>query len=576
VKAVPTQIRCRSHIIFAVVAAVILITLHNWRFWQQTFAVVEPASFSDALFILSLFLLLVFMHAAAMLMVPGRRSLQFIAACFFILAAVAGYFRDTFGVIIDKDMIRNVLRTDMREASDFFSLQLALYVIVLGLIPAVLVARVRLPTVGFKLQFIQRIRFMAVGFLVVALSVLATVPHYASFLREHKSVRNLLNPAEPIYAAFDYWHSTDFVDTGPVADVAGVARRTTATQDQKPLLLFLVVGETVRAQNFQLGGYGRATTPELSQQPGVFYFDNVQSCGTSTAVSLPCMLSHEGRDLFDLRQAARQTNLLDALKSAGLRVEWRENNTGSQGVAVRIKTIEYSKSWPRYVSATEPGADTQSRPHPDSDLCKNGTCFDEIMLSGLVDELANIEQDTAIIFHQLGSHGPAYWQRYPDRFEDFKPVCRTTQLGRCSREEIVNAYDNSIRYTDHNLAEQIRLLTAMSGRADSLLIYVSDHGESLGEKGLYLHGAPFFMAPAEQTRVPLLLWMSDGYRKRFGVGSDCLLAKRSEPLSHDNIYHTVVGGLGIGNQVYDAGRDIMARCRGKGAHAATPANNSRD
>jgi lipid A ethanolaminephosphotransferase len=326
------------------------------------------------------------------------------------------------------------------------------------------------------------------------------------------------------------------------------------------LLLFLVMGETARAQNFQLGGYNRATTPELSMQPGVFYFDNVRSCGTSTAVSLPCMLSHLGRGHFDLRQAARQPNLLDALKSSGFRVEWRENNTGTQGVAVRVKTIEFTSGWPRYLSSTEAGV-TQSRPHPDPALCKNGACFDEIMLSGLAEELKTIEQDTAIVFHQMGSHGPAYSQRYPDRFEDFKPVCQTTELGRCSREEIVNAYDNSIRYTDHNLAEQIRLLIAMSGQADSLLLYASDHGESLGEKGLYLHGAPYFMAPEEQTRVPLLLWMSDGFRKRFSINAGCLQDKRNEALSHDYIYHTVIGGLGFSNDLYDASRDILAKCR---------------
>lgn len=567
-KAVPSQIPCRSHVVFAVVVAVVLISLHNWRFWQQTFAVVQPASFSDALFIVSLFLLLVFVHACVGLMFPGKRALQAVAAVFFVLAAVAGYFRDTYGVIIDKDMIRNVLRTDMREASDFFSLRLVLYVVGLGLVPAFIVARVRLPTYSFRRQVVQRMRFFGIGLLVVLVTVVPSVPHYASFLREHRAVRNLLSPAEPIYAAFDYWLSTDFADAGPVADVAGPTRRTAAAPGQKPLLLFLVLGETVRAQNFQLGGYRRATTPELAQQPGVFYFDNAHSCGTSTAVSLPCMLSHLGRGRFDFRQAARQTNLLDALKGAGLGVEWRENNTGSQGVAVRIKTIQYSKGWPRYVPSKEAGAASEPGPRHD-DLCNNGTCFDEIMLSGLADELKDITQDTAIVFHQMGSHGPAYWQRYPNRFEDFKPVCQTTELGRCLREEIVNAYDNSIRYTDHNLAEQIRLLTAMSGQADSLLIYASDHGESLGEKGLYLHGAPYFMAPEEQTRVPLLLWMSDGYRKRFAVSDDCLKSKRSEALSHDNLYHTVIGGLGLANAVYDAGRDILAQCRSSRPQAAS-------
>jgi lipid A ethanolaminephosphotransferase len=565
VRAIQTQISCRSHVVFAVAVAVVLILLHNWRFWTSTFAVVQPSSFGDVLFLVSLFILLVFIHACAVLLFPGKRSMQIGAAVFFVLAAVAGYFRDSFGVIIDKDMIRNVVRTDMREASDFFSLRLLLYVLVLGLIPAVLVTRVRLPDFSFRSQTVQRLRFFGVGVLVVLLSVAPIIPHYASFLREHKNLRNLLVPAEPVYAAFDYWLSTDFADAGPVLDVAGPARRTAAAPGQKPLLLFFVIGETVRAQNFQLGGYDRPTTPELMQQPGVFYFANVRSCGTSTAVSLPCMVSHLGRGRFDVRQAARQTNLLDALKSAGFRVEWRENNTGSQGVAVRIQSIEYSKGWPRYVPSA--GGGTTSGPRRD-DLCKNGPCFDEIMLAGLADALKRITQDTAIVFHEMGSHGPAYFQRYPDRFEEFKPVCRTTELGRCTHDEIVNAYDNSIRYTDHNVAEQIRLLMALSGQADSLLIYASDHGESLGEKGLYLHGAPYFMAPDEQTRVPMLLWMSDGYRKRFAVSDDCLKSKRTEPLSHDNLYHTVIGGLGLGNQVYDAGRDIMASCRSNRAQAA--------
>jgi lipid A ethanolaminephosphotransferase len=565
VRAIPAKIPCRSHIVFAVAVAVVLISLHNWRFWSETFSVVQPSTFSDVLFLVSLFLLLVFVHACAVLLFPGRRSMQIGAAVFFLLAAATGYFRDTFGVIIDKDMIRNVVRTDLREASDFFSLRLLLYVLVFGLAPAFVVAMVRLPDYSFRSQTVQRSRFFGVGVLLMLLFVVPTIPHYASFLREHRNLRNLLIPAEPVYAAFDYWLSTDFADAGPIADVAGQARRTVKAAGQKPLLLFFVIGETVRAQNFQLGGYHRPTTPELAQQQGVFYFDNVRSCGTSTAVSLPCMVSHLGRDRFDVRHAARQTNLLDALKSAGFRVEWRENNTGSQGVAVRIQSIEYSKGWPRYVAS--PGGSAAPGPHPD-DLCKNGPCFDEIMLAGLADELKDIAQDTAIVFHQMGSHGPAYSLRYPERFEDFKPVCRTTELGRCTREEIVNAYDNSIRYTDHNLAEQIRLLTALSGRADSLLIYASDHGESLGEKGLYLHGAPSFMAPDEQTRVPMLLLMSDGYRKRFAVSGDCMTSKRSEPLSHDNLYHTVIGGLGLGNQVYDPARDIMAPCRGTRPQAA--------
>ena len=200
---------------------------------------------------------------------------------------------------------------------------------------------VRLPDFASRRQTVQRIRFFGVGLLVMLAVRGADDPPLRLVPSRAQNLRNLLIPAEPIYAAFDYWLSTDFADTGPVHDIAGPTRPNGPAPGQKPLLLFFVVGETVRAQNFQLGGYTRATTPELSQQQGVFYFDNVRSCGTSTAVSLPCMVSHLGRDRFDVRKAARQTNLLDALKSAGFRVEWRENNTGNQGVAVRIKNIEY-------------------------------------------------------------------------------------------------------------------------------------------------------------------------------------------------------------------------------------------
>ncbi len=182
------------------------------------------------------------------------------------------------------------------------------------------------------------------------------------------------------------------------------------------------------------------------------------------------------------------------------------------------------------------------------------------MLSGLAEELRGQPRDTLIVFHHMGSHGPTYWQRYPESFERFKPTCRTNELWRCTHDELINVYDNTIVYTDFVLAEQIRLMQALSDRFDSILIYVSDHGESLGERGLYLHGAPYLIAPKEQTHIPLLIWMSKGYRERIALNEDCIRSLRDHAVGHDNVYHTVLGALGLTNDVHRRELDLITPC----------------
>ena len=287
-------------------------------------------------------------------------------------------------------------------------------------------------------------------------------------------------------------------------------------------MVFLVVGETARAANFQLGGYARETNPRLSAASDLVYFDAASSCGTSTSVSVPCIFSHLGRERFD-NGGSRYLNLLDMLAQAGVDVEWRDNNAGCKGVCARVPFVEYAKSA--------------------SPLCRNGYCFDEVLMSGLARRLDAVRRDSLIVFHQIGSHGPAYSERYPAGFERFRPVCLTSELEHCSREEVVNAYDNTILYTDHILAEQIELLRSLSDRFDTLLMYVSDHGESLGEQRIYLHGMPYSFAPEVQTHVPLLIWTSAGFRQRTGLSESCLQAKARQAVSHDNVFHTVMGIL---------------------------------
>jgi lipid A ethanolaminephosphotransferase len=408
------------------------------------------------------------------------------------------------------------------------------------MLPALLVAGVRLPRRSLPCELGAIGGSVAGGIALIAVLILALSAHFATFLREHKPLRYLLAPMNVIYGSARHGLARAR-PARELADVAGPVERL-ANPTRRPVLLFLVIGETARAANFELGGYERPTTPRLHREPGVIYFERVRACGTSTATSVPCIFSHLGRARFDVEIAAMQTNLLDTVQRAGIDVEWRDNNSGCKGVCGRVPTVLFGA---RHASLA----------------CDGRSCFDEVMLEGLEARLRNLEGDAAVVFHQLGSHGPAYSERYPPDFEVFRPSCRSADLGACSRESIVNAHDNTIAYTDYNLDLQIELLKRLSGDFDTVLLYVSDHGESLGEHGLYLHGAPYFMAPEEQTHVPLVLWMSEGYRASQRIAAACLHDRAREPASHDDIYHTVLGLLGIRTAAYRAEHDLISRCR---------------
>jgi glucan phosphoethanolaminetransferase (alkaline phosphatase superfamily) len=183
------------------------------------------------------------------------------------------------------------------------------------------------------------------------------------------------------------------------------------------------------------------------------------------------------------------------------------------------------------------------------------------MLKDLGERLRTIKRDTVIFFHQIGSHGPAYSERYPAAFERFKPACRAYELQHCSQQEVVNAYDNTIAYTDHVLSRQIEMLRAAADTIDGLLIYASDHGESLGEQGVYLHGMPYRFAPRVQKEVPMLLWVSDGYAQRAQLNISCLRQRSKAPVSHDALYHTILGAAEVRDRAYDPSLDVLSSCR---------------
>jgi lipid A ethanolaminephosphotransferase len=532
----------RSDVSLILVASVAWTVLYNLQFWHQAIAAMWHPTPRAVLFLISLGVVVVCLQALLLALVPTRLGLRIAASALFLIAAISSYFASAYGAVMNQEMMRNVIETDPAEVGGLMSFDLLAHVALLGALPAVLVWRVSLPSSTWRVQLRQRLALIGSALALCAVALFSCSANYAVFFREHKPVRYALSPAAPVVSFIGLLSAKERRDPhAPLIDPAGNVQRIAAV-GAKPLVLFLVVGETARAANFQLGGYARATNPELQGRRDVVYFDHATSCGTATAISVPCIFSHLPRERFDVDRADRYTNLLDTLTKADFTVEWRDNNAGCKGVCARVVQVAY------------PG-------ESDPVHCPNSYCYDEVMLSDLAARLETLQQDTVVIFHAIGSHGPAYAERYPPQFETFKPACRSNELQRCTKEEVVNAYDNSIVYTDHVLAKQIDLLQANASHFDSVLLYASDHGESLGEQGIYLHGMPYAFAPRVQKEVPMLFWASRGYVERTGLSMGCVQARSHDAVSHDNLYHTVLGALAVRNAVYDPELDILARCR---------------
>ncbi len=535
------RLRFPSQTSFGITVSLLWALLYNVTFWHSTARAMWYPHASSFLFFASLLIVMIAAHATLLLLVPTRPGLRIVASLLFVVSALSAYFSDTYGALMNGEMMRNVVQTDPAEVRGLVTAGLLIRLVFRASCRPFSCGGWRCRARAFaKSSSRERSSSGLLGCLPV--SMLAASASYAVFLREHKPLRSFAAPMAVVANSVGLLVARERTEyTGPLLHEGGVAHRL-APQGTKPLVLFLVIGETARAANFELGGYPRETNPRLKDEPDLVYFDHATSCGTSTATSVPCIFSPFGRATFNVDLADRYANLLDVLESTGIDVEWRDNNAGCKGVCKRVRAISYAS-------------------RPDRALCPHSYCFDEVMLKDLPQRLGGVTRDTIIVFHQIGSHGPAYAERYPEASERFRPACRSNELHRCSSEQIVNAYDNSIAYTDSVLARQIDLLRDAAERLDGALIYASDHGESLGEGGVYLHGLPYSMAPGAQKEIPLLVWTSSGSRQRIGLDEECLKRQAHQPVSHDNLYHTVMGLFGVRNGAFDGKLDLLAACR---------------
>jgi len=515
--------------------SIFLVIFDNYTFFSNTFNVykISPTNLG---FIISLFLVLVFFIMVLFLLLSSRLTIKPILIFIVLVSSLTTYFMNSYSTIIDTDMIRNMLQTDLHESLDLFSIKLIFYFLFFGIIPSYFIYTTNLVKQNFKKELSQKLKLFGISIIVIASSIFIYSKHYTSFFREHKPLRYSTNPTYWIYSIGKYISNS--INDGVII-VKALGENANIKSDENDIteLVILVVGEAARADHFSLNGYEKETNPFLAKED-IVDFTNMYSCGTSTAVSVPCMFSVFDKADYSYKKGLSTENVLDVLSHTDyVNILWRDNNSDSKGVALRVTYEDYKNS-------------------KNNTICDNGECRDEGMLVGLDEYIQKHKgEDVLIVLHQMGNHGPAYYKRYPKEFERFTPTCRTNQLEECSKEEISNAYDNALLYTDYFLSKTINFLKKYDKTHSTAMLYVSDHGESLGENGVYLHGMPYFMAPEAQTHVGSLFWFGNNMKEEINMKK--LKEKKDNKYTQDNLFHILLGIFEVDDESYKKEMDFL-------------------
>lgn len=518
-------------------AALFIVLFDNQLFWVTFVHKLGPDWLSHWPLLIIFGITLLLLLNLVFTLFAFRWVLKPVVAMFLLLSASVSYFADMFGVLVDPTMIHNILETDVAEASELLTWPLVQHLFFYAAVPISLLLFTKVRYYGWKRETLLRSGVL-VGTLVLVAGM--AFPYYKEitfFARENRELRMYINPTYAIHSLKKVVKTSYFASTEkPFEQVATDAQR--EDSDPKEVIL-LVIGETARAQSFSLNGYQRDTNP-LLQREDIINFSNVASCGTATAESLPCMFSLQQRSHYSRREAKNSENLLDVLNRTGVNVIWRDNDSGSKGVADRVIYEDLSH---------------QAVPQ----ICTEDNCFDEVLLQGLEAEIASMSGDGLVVLHTKGSHGPSYYKRTPAEFKKFLPECAQDNVQDCSQQDVANAYDNTIVYTDYVLDKLIKLLKKQDFA--TAILYVSDHGESLGENGIYLHGLPYALAPKEQTQVPMFFWASEKFYKMNHIDRDALESMSSSHLSHDNLFDSILGIFDVKTKAYNPELDIFKNAR---------------
>ena len=496
---------------FVVIMSSLLFILFHYPFFKFVFNNVDYKSFTGVSIIVSLVIAMLVANAFALFLIffLSRLVGKILLVLFFIINAVAVYFINTYSVIIDESMIGNVLNTNYSESSSFFSIKLVLYVVFLGILPSIFIIKAKIITVTVK-KFLVSISLTLLFLLTLAF---ANASNWLWIDKNSKTLGGLAMPwSYAVNIPLFYIHQFKKNEKEILLPDATI-------KDNQKSVVILVIGESARSENFSLYGYPKNTNPLLSKIPNVSHF-NATSDATYTTAGVKSIVEHENTDeLYEILPNYLYRNNVDVI--------WRTTNWGEP--PVHIKNYQNRE-------ALMPN-------------CKGDGCdYDGILLSGLKEQiLASKKNKILIVLHTSTSHGPTYSKKYPAQFEIFKPVCNSVELGNCSHTELVNAYDNTIVYTDYLLANVIEDLKQLQ-EYKSAMIFVSDHGESLGENNLYMHGLPRSIAPKQQYEIPFIVWTSDNSARQM---------KPNKILTQNYVFHSVLNFLNIQSPIYKEQMNIF-------------------
>lgn len=509
----------------------------NYSFFTNVLEV-YPLGLDNIGFLISLVFLLIGFNILLFTLFSSKYTTKLILITVLIISSLTNYFMNSYHIVVDDSMIRNMLQTNLNESMDLLTVKQVLYFLFLGILPSYFMYKTKIEYRSLKIELFSKIKTILLSLLIVVASIMIFSKHYTSFAREHKPLRYSVNPTYWIYSIGKYINLA--FNNGPIVvkPLGEDAKIIKQDNNEKNKLVIMVVGEAARADHFSLNGYGKETNSLLKQED-IINFSNFYSCGTSTAESVPCMFSIFTTDNHNYKQGISNENVIDVLKHTNdISILWRDNNSDSKGVALRVPYQDYKTSKNNTICADD------------------GECRDEGMLVGLDKFIEkNKDKNILIVLHQMGNHGPAYYKRYPKEFEKFKPVCKTNQLEQCSKKEISNGYDNAILYTDYFLSKTINFLKQYDATYETAMIYMSDHGESLGENGVYLHGLPYFMAPDAQTHIGALMWFGTEMSKDIDIKK--IKQNSDKKYTHDNLFHTLLSIFEVKTKVYDRNMDIL-------------------
>lgn len=517
----------RLHFRASAVKFIFLASLVNAALYHRplySFAVthLDGPSFDGFLILVTLFVVIFIFTALALflLFMLSARLVKPICMLMALGNSIALYFVATYHAVLDETMMGNVLHTDISEATSYLHPKLFLYLLVFGVLPAWLLARIRIQRASR-----MRVAIYAGSTVVAALGwIYLSMSTWFWISQNGSSLRGMVMPWSWVINAVRH----------QAAQLGGPQEQTplpaAVFASNEKTVVILVIGESARAQNFSLYGYARSTNPLLAES-GAIALRNSVACSTYTRASLECMLSHtDNRSAF----SDPYEPLPSYLQRHGIDVVWRTKNWGEPPIQVQ----SYQRNRELKQDCGGPGCE-----------------YDEVLLNGLSERIRSSKQQKVfVVLHQRGSHGPSYYAEYPERFEVFTPVCKSVELNHCRNEELVNAYDNTILYTDYFLSRVIALLDDLPD-TPAALMYVSDHGESLGEYGLYLHGTPFAIAPGFQKDIPFIVWMSHDFIDKKKISAAKVNVRDSH--SQENVFHSVMGAFDMRSDIYDAQLDIF-------------------